>query len=179
LVDLRRENIIGKTPLEFATEDFRQFLETNQKEISAGKYKEFEGTVVSQNGRNIPILVHGSTLRDDQGRVIGNMAFVTNLSEQKKSLALAAEVQKSLQPPTALRVSGLDVAGRTIACEEIGGDYFDFLQDQQCAGDHFDAVVGDALIDSDISRQAFRKNWTRLIQKIKSTIAIRMIIICV
>jgi PAS domain S-box-containing protein len=143
LVGLRRENIIGKTPLEFATEDFRQFLETNQKEISAGKYKEFEGTVVSQNDRNIPVLVHGSTLRDDQGRVIGNMAFVTNLSEQKKSLALAAEVQKSLQPPTALQVSGLDVAGRTIACEEIGGDYFDFLQEQQCAGDHFDAVVGD------------------------------------
>ena len=143
LVGLRRENIIGKTPLECATKDFRQFLETNQKEISAGKYKEFEGTVVSQNGRNIPVLVHGSTLRDDQGRVIGNMAFVTNLSEQKKSLALAAEVQKSLQPPTALQASGLDVAGRTIACEEIGGDYFDFLQEQQCAGDHFDAVVGD------------------------------------
>ena len=143
LVGHRRENIIGKSPLEFATKDFRQFVETNQKEISAGKYKEFEGTLVSQNDRNIPVLVHGSTLRDDQGRVIGKMAFVTNLSEQKKSLALAAEVQKSLQPPTALQVAGLDVAGRTIACEEIGGDYFDFLQEQQCAGDHFDAVVGD------------------------------------
>ena len=56
---------------------------------------------------------------------------------------LAAEVQKSLQPPTVLQASGLDVAGRTIACEEIGGDYFDFLQEQQCPGDHFDAVVGD------------------------------------
>ena len=132
-----------KTPLEFATKDFRQFLETNQKEISAGKYKEFEGIVVSQNGRNIPVLVHGSTLRDDQGSAIGNMAFVTNLSEQKNSLTLAAEVQKSLQPPTALKVSGLDVAGRTIACEEIGGDYFDFLREQQCAGDHFDVIVGD------------------------------------
>ena len=143
LVGHRRENIIGKSPLEFATKDFRQFMETNQKEISAGKYKEFEGTLVSQNDRNSPVLVHGITLRDDQGRVIGKMAFVTNLSEQKKSLALAAEVQKSLQPPTALQVAGLDVAGRTIACEEIGGDYFDFLQEQQCAGDHFDAVVGD------------------------------------
>ena len=143
LVGLRRENIIGKTPLEFATEDFRQFMETKQKEISAGQYKEFEGTVVSQNGRNIPILVHGSALRDDQSRVIGNMAFVTNLSEQKKSLALAAEVHKSLQPPTTFRASGLDVAGRSIACDEIGGDYFDFLREQPCAGDHFDAVVGD------------------------------------
>jgi PAS domain S-box-containing protein len=143
LVGLHREHIIGKTPLEFAAEDFRQFMETNQKEISAGKYKQFEGTVVSKNGRNIPVLVHGSTLRDDQGRVIGNMAFVTDLSEQKKSLMLAAEVQKSLQPSTALQVSGLDVAGRTIACKEIGGDYFDFLREQQCADDNFSAVVGD------------------------------------
>jgi PAS domain S-box-containing protein len=80
LVGHRRENIIGKSPLEFVTKNFRQFMETNQKEISAGKYKEFEGTLVSRNDRNIPVLVHGSTLRDDQGRVIGNMAFVTNLS---------------------------------------------------------------------------------------------------
>jgi len=143
LVGLRRENIIGRTLLEFVSEDFRQFMEANQRQISAGKYKTFEGTVVTQNDRKIPVLVHGSTLRDDQGLAIGNMAFVTNLSEQKKSLALAAEVHKSLQPPTAFQASGLDVAGRTIACEEIGGDYFDFLQDIQCAGNHFDAVVGD------------------------------------
>jgi sigma-B regulation protein RsbU (phosphoserine phosphatase) len=143
LVGLRRENILGRTLLEFVSEDFRQFMETNQRQISAGKYKAFEGTVVSQNGSKIPVLVHGSTLRDDQGLAIGNMAFVTNLSEQKKSLALAAEVHKSLQPPTVFQASGLDVAGRTIACEEIGGDYFDFLQDIQCAGNHFDAVVGD------------------------------------
>lgn len=38
---------------------------------------------------------------------------------------------------------GLDVAGRTIACKEIGGDYFDFLREQQCAVDSFNAVVGD------------------------------------
>jgi PAS domain S-box-containing protein len=143
LIGFHRENIIGKTSLKFATEDFRQFMEINKNEISAGEYQAFEGTVVSQSGSNIPVLVHGSTLRDDQGRVIGNMAFVTNLSEQKKSLTLAAEVQKSLQPSTTVQVPGLEVAGRTIACEEIGGDYFDFLQEQQCADDHFDAVVGD------------------------------------
>ncbi|UCD77136.1 MAG: SpoIIE family protein phosphatase [Desulfobacterales bacterium] len=143
LVGVRREEIIGRTPLEFATEEFRQFMETNQKEISSGKYKEFEGTVASKNGQDIPVLVHGSTLRDDQGHIIGNMAFVTNLSEQKKSLTLAGEVQKSLQPQNSLQVQGLDVAGRTIACDEIGGDYFDFLQEQECANNHFDAVVGD------------------------------------
>jgi len=143
LVGTRREEIIGKTPLDFAKEDSLQFLMTNKKEIFAGLYKDFEGAVVAANGLDIPILVHGNTLRDDQGEIIGNMAFVTNLSEQKKSLTLAGEVQKSLQPQNSLQVQGMDVTGRTIACDEIGGDYFDFLQEQECADNHFDAVVGD------------------------------------
>jgi len=143
LIGTRREHIIGRTPLDFLTEESRQFMETNQKEISAGKYKEFESTVASKSGLRIPVLVHGSTLRDDQGKIIGNMAFITNLSEQKKSLLLAGEVQKNLLPHTSRQVHGLDIAGRTIACDEIGGDYFDFLQEYECAGNHFDAVVGD------------------------------------
>ena len=143
LIGARREHIIGRTPLDFLTEESRQFMETNQKEISAGEYKEFESTVASKNGLRIPVLIHGSTLRDDQGKIIGNMAFITNLSEQKKSLLLAGEVQKSLLPQTSRQVHGLDIAGRTIACDEIGGDYFDFLQEYECAGNHFDAVVGD------------------------------------
>jgi sigma-B regulation protein RsbU (phosphoserine phosphatase) len=71
------------------------------------------------------------------------MAFITNLTEQKKSLALAAEIQKNLLPQNDLQIQGLDIAGRAAACEEIGGDYFDFLMGQDCAHNHFDAVVGD------------------------------------
>jgi PAS domain S-box-containing protein len=143
LIGTRREEIIGRTPLDFAEQNFRRFWMTNKKEIFSGRYKDFEGTLASANGGDIPVLVHGNTLRGDQGEIIGNMAFITNLSEQKKSLTLAGEVQKSLQPQTSLQVQGLDVAGRTIACDEIGGDYFDFLQEHECAYNHFDAVVGD------------------------------------
>jgi len=116
---------------------------TNQKEISSGQYKEFEGSVAARNGRRIPVLIHGSTLWDDQGEIIGNMAFVTDLSEQKKSLTLAGEIQRSLLPQDSLEYRGLDIAGRTAACDEIGGDYFDFIQGQECSNNHFGAVVGD------------------------------------
>jgi PAS domain S-box-containing protein len=143
VIGVRREDIIGMTPLDFATPEFRQFMETNQKEIFAGHYKEFEGTVASKNGRDIPVLVHGNTLRNDQGDIIGNMAFITDLSEQKRSLTLAGEIQKSLLPQNSLQIHGLDIAGRTAACDEIGGDYFDFLREQECTNNHFDAVVGD------------------------------------
>ena len=143
LIGARREDVIGKTPLNFATQEFRQFIETNQEDIFSSQYNEFEGTVTAKNGRDIPVLVHGSALRGDQGDIIGNMAFITDLSEQKKSLTLAGEIQKSLLPQHGLRIQGLDIAGRTAACDEIGGDYFDFLQQPECSNNHIGAVVGD------------------------------------
>lgn len=142
LVGVEREELIGKTPLDFATEDFRQFLITNEKELFGGRYKDFEGTVVSASGHDIPILVHGNTLRDDQDKIIGNMAFITDMSEHKKSLKLAGEVQKSLQPQKSPKLQGFDAAGRTISCDEIGGDYYDFLQNH-VDSNKLDAVIGD------------------------------------
>jgi sigma-B regulation protein RsbU (phosphoserine phosphatase) len=50
------------------------------------------------------------------------------MTDQKKSLVLAGEVQKSLLPKTPPRITGLDIAGLSVPCEEIGGDYYDYLQ---------------------------------------------------
>ncbi|MEJ2285920.1 MAG: SpoIIE family protein phosphatase [Desulfobacterales bacterium] len=138
-----REEIIGKTPLDLATTEFRQFMETNRISILAREYRKLEGTVLAKNGRKIPILIHGSTLRDDRGDVIGNMAFVTDMTEHKKALALAGEVQKSLLPQDKPKVPGLDIAGKNVSCDEIGGDYFDFLWRRDSSKGPFSVVVGD------------------------------------
>jgi PAS domain S-box-containing protein len=138
-----REEIIGKTPFDFATEDYRAFLAVNQDELVSKDYRELEGTVVAKDGHTIPILVHGNMLRNDKGVVIGNMAFVTDMTEHKKSLTLAAEVQRSLLPQESPQVQGLDIAGKTVTSDEIGGDYFDYLSGQECPTDHFGVVVGD------------------------------------
>ncbi len=138
-----REEIIGKRPIDLATPEFRQFIVGNKDRILAKEYREFEGSVVAKDGRHVPILVHGNTLRDDQGEVIGNMAFVTDMTEHKKALALASEVQKSLLPQDSPRVKGLDVAGRNVSCDEIGGDYFDFIWRRGSRKEPFNVVVGD------------------------------------
>jgi sigma-B regulation protein RsbU (phosphoserine phosphatase) len=136
-------DIIGKTPFDLATDEFRQFMSVNREEILAGEYREFEGTVVAKDGRHVPILVHGNTLRGDRGVVIGNMAFITDMTEHKKALALAGEVQKSLLPQRKPEVPGLDIAGRNVSCDEIGGDYFDFLWRREKPDGPFSVVVGD------------------------------------
>jgi sigma-B regulation protein RsbU (phosphoserine phosphatase) len=138
-----RAEILGKTPLDLATDEFRQFMLNNREEILAKEYREFEGTVRAKDGRIVPILVHGNTLSGDEGKVIGNMAFITDMTEHKKALALAGEVQKSLLPQIKPEVPGLDVAGRNVSCDEIGGDYFDVLWRRENPDAPFSVVVGD------------------------------------
>jgi PAS domain S-box-containing protein len=144
MVGCSREEIIGRTPLRFVDEDYRQFLMMNRDDLFAGDLTELEGTVTTLDHRRIPVLIHGNRLRNDRGEGVGTILFLTDLTQQKRSLALAAEVQRELLPQEAPQIEGLDVAGRTLSCDEIGGDYFDFLVDrQQCPQDAFNMVVGD------------------------------------
>jgi sigma-B regulation protein RsbU (phosphoserine phosphatase) len=62
------------------------------------------------------------------GDVINEMT--EGLKEREKlrhSLDLAKEVQQHLMPESDPRIQGLDVAGKSIYCEETGGDYYDYL----------------------------------------------------
>jgi sigma-B regulation protein RsbU (phosphoserine phosphatase) len=138
-----REDLIARSPMDFASDTFRQFMDLNKDSLLAQEYRESEGTVIAKDGRPIPVLIHGNTLRDDKGHLIGNMAFVTDMTEHKKALALAGEVQKSLLPHDKPSVKGLDVAGRNVSCDEIGGDYFDFLWRRESKRGPFSVVVGD------------------------------------
>jgi sigma-B regulation protein RsbU (phosphoserine phosphatase) len=143
LLGYSREELIGKTPLDLAAEEFKQYMETNRISILSKEYRKIEGTCIAKDGRQVPILIHGSTLRDDRGNVIGNMAFVTDMTEHKKALMLAGEVQKSLLPQYKPMVHGLDIAGKNVSCDEIGGDYFDFLWRRDTKKGPFSVVVGD------------------------------------
>ena len=143
LTGYTRKELLGKTPLDFASEAFRHFMLANKDRILAQEYRELEGVFIAKDGRKIPILIHGSTLRDDLGMVIGNMAFFTDMTEHKKALALAAEIQRSLLPQGKPPVPGLDIAGRNISCDEIGGDYFDFIWQGDRNEGQLSIVVGD------------------------------------
>jgi PAS domain S-box-containing protein len=143
MVGCGREEIVGRTPLRFVDHDFRQFLMMNRENLFEGDFTELESSVTTLSNLQVPVLIHGNRLRDDRGSVASYMLFLSDLSLQKRSLSLAAEVQRSLLPEEAPCAEGLDVAGRTLSCDEIGGDYFDFLDDGQCPQDAFSMAVGD------------------------------------
>jgi sigma-B regulation protein RsbU (phosphoserine phosphatase) len=45
----------------------------------------------------------------------------------QQSLNLAREVQQNLLPKSNLKVNGFDIAGKSVYCDETGGDYYDFI----------------------------------------------------
>jgi sigma-B regulation protein RsbU (phosphoserine phosphatase) len=63
--------------------------------------------------------------------------------EMRRSLDLAREVQQNLLPRDNPAVKGLDIAGKSIYCDETGGDYFDFLGDEEAEDGKFAVVIGD------------------------------------
>lgn len=61
----------------------------------------------------------------------------------QQSLNLAKEVQQNLLPKNNLSLEGLDIAGKSVYCDETGGDYYDFIAIGQ--GDHkkIGVAIGD------------------------------------
>ncbi len=61
----------------------------------------------------------------------------------RQSLSLAMEVQQNLLPRSTPSVKGLDIAGKSVYCDETGGDYYDFLNLPGPETDAVRVVVGD------------------------------------
>jgi serine phosphatase RsbU (regulator of sigma subunit) len=61
----------------------------------------------------------------------------------RHSLELAKEVQQNFLPKTTPQIKGLDIAAKSIYCDETGGDYFDFLEFNGPQGSRVSVVIGD------------------------------------
>jgi sigma-B regulation protein RsbU (phosphoserine phosphatase) len=61
----------------------------------------------------------------------------------KESLDLAKEVQQNLLPQQSINFCGLDIAGKSLYCEDTGGDYYDFLQFPELGESRIGVAVGD------------------------------------
>jgi sigma-B regulation protein RsbU (phosphoserine phosphatase) len=61
----------------------------------------------------------------------------------RRSLDLAKEVQQNLLPAKNPHFPGLDIAGKSIYCDETGGDYFDYFDSAEKNTLKYGVVIGD------------------------------------
>ena len=85
--------------------------------------------------------------QDEVGQLISNFnTMVSQLQERirlKEELSLAMEVQQSLLPRKPPQIEGLDIAAKSIYCDETGGDYYDFLEFSEWGNRRLGVAVGD------------------------------------
>ncbi len=143
MLGVKRVEIVGRSLYDFIPEEKRAILVQQIATQPASPYRELETVLAVSESHQVPVLIHASPLSDDTAAVIGNMAFVTDMTTPKKALFLAGEVQRSLLPQRAPQIAGLDIAGRNIPCDEVGGDYFDFLDTEGRSEGPFSVIVGD------------------------------------
>jgi sigma-B regulation protein RsbU (phosphoserine phosphatase) len=61
----------------------------------------------------------------------------------QQSLNLAREVQQNLLPKRNLTIGGFDIAGKSIYCDETGGDYFDIISMGSADKSKIGVAIGD------------------------------------
>ncbi len=84
---------------------------------------------------------------DEVGQLIRSFnTMVSQLQERmrlKEAMGLAMEVQQSLLPRRAPEIDGFDIAGKSIYCDETGGDYYDFIEFSELGQGSVGVAVGD------------------------------------
>ncbi len=144
MIGYSSREVLGKSIIDFAPDEFHQFVMTDRPKLMDDESRKLEGSLLMRDERKVSVLIHSNVLRDDRGSPLGHMAFIADLTEQKKAIALAGEVQRSLLPQENPKVQGLDIAGRNISCEDVGGDYYDFfIQQDRTLKNAFSVAVGD------------------------------------
>ena len=87
--------------------------------------------------------------KDEVGELIQSFnTMVVQLEERskmKETMDLAMDVQQSLLPQKPLHMGKLDIAGRSIYCDETGGDYFDFFRFPELGEGRAGIAVGDVV----------------------------------
>ncbi len=134
------EELVGRSCAQLRGVEFTEFKNNHTPSLAG---QSFECILQDDEGGGVPVLIHTNTLISDSDQVIGNMAFIADLTEQKRALRLAAEVQAQLLPRKPPEIAGLDIAGRSVPCDEVGGDYFDYLMDPEKKGGDLSIVIGD------------------------------------
>lgn len=84
---------------------------------------------------------------DEVGELTRSFNTMTRQLEErsrlKNALNLAMEVQQNLLPSHDIRFHGLDIAGRSLYCDETGGDYYDFFENIGGDDHRIGVAVGD------------------------------------
>ena len=97
---------------------------------------------ISQNASDLALGIFGAPLpvtsSDEVGELTRNFNAMTSQLQKglqlQEAMDIAREVQLTLLPQDDIIADGIELSGRSIYCDETGGDYFDFIVSEDTPG---------------------------------------------
>ena len=83
MLECERGELIGKTPFDFVDEDNREIFKEQTAKIVDTDHRSYNITLRTKNGREVFTRFNATTLRDEAGRPLYAVAFVTDLTQLK------------------------------------------------------------------------------------------------
>jgi len=135
LLGYERNELLGRQPLELATKETRAFINKNLAQLRAAAYRSFEGAYQAKDGREVPVQVNSNALHNDQGQVIGQVAFVSDISERKKADALREDVERMARHDLKTPLNAvINLPQIMLMSDNLDQDQIDYLNMIQDAG---------------------------------------------
>ena len=84
MLGYRREEMLGRSPLEFVDAENRSIFLYQMGRIDGTEHRNYEITLLHKDGHPVPVMFSATTHRTVEGKVDSAFAFITDLSEQKR-----------------------------------------------------------------------------------------------
>ena len=128
MLDYSEDQMIGKTLLDFADEKNKKIIRENVRKRARGEATQYEVEWTKSNGEQVPTIVSGAPIIDDDENHRGSFAVITDTTELKESreaLDESDEMMRRIFEESQLGIELFDSEGILIAANKaalkIGG----------------------------------------------------------
>jgi PAS domain S-box-containing protein len=101
-----------------------------------------EWRALRKDGTTLWCSVRLAPVRTPAGQLDGVIAILENITDRKRELERAAEVQRELLPQETPAIEGYDLAGTCLPALEVAGDFYDWVSPDR---GHLDLTVADVM----------------------------------
>ncbi|MHA2396381.1 MAG: PAS domain-containing protein, partial [Candidatus Thorarchaeota archaeon] len=128
MLEYSEDQMIGKALLDFADDKNKKVIRENVRKRAKGEATQYEVEWTKSNGNQVPTIVSGAPIIDDEGNHRGSFAVITDITEQRASreaLEESAEMMRRIFEDSQLGIELFDSEGILIAANraalKIGG----------------------------------------------------------